>query len=397
MFEEVGKTFGLLVIFDSDYTATAPLQFKISDADYRTALRALESMTNSFIIPVSEKLFMVAKDTTQKRTELEPVMTVVVPFPEPITPQEVQEAARAVQSCFDVPKLGIDNAHHLVLFRDRVSRLRPALELFRQLMLYRGQVETEVELLSYTNNETNAYGIALQTSFPIAIIGNPTPFTLVPSFSNLAQFYPTFGGGKTTFGIGITNTSLIASLSHNQARALIRSDLLALDGQPAQFHVGDKYPILTSGYYGTTTGTGTVYRPPPSVNFEDLGIVLKVTPHVHGQEGVTLEIEAEFKTLTGQTSNEIPVISNRKFVTKVRVGFDETAVVAGAVMETVSQSWSGLPLLVKVPALRMNNKSKDEAQLLLTLTPRLVNLPPTEFPGVPIWVGSETHPLSVLD
>jgi type II secretory pathway component GspD/PulD (secretin) len=140
-----------------------------------------------------------------------------------------------------------------------------------------------------------------------------------------------------------------------------------------------------------------VYTPPPTVNFEDLGIVLKVTPRVHGLDSVSLEIEAEFKTLTGEALNGIPVIANRKFTTRVRTTFEETAVIAGLVRETLSQSWSGIPLLVKVPALRNNDKSSDLTQILLTLRPRLVNLPPSEIPTVPVRAGSETRPLTPLD
>jgi len=49
----------------------------------------------------------------------------------------------------------------------------------------------------------------------------------------------------------------------------------------------------TNGYFGSTTGTGQVFAPPPTINFEDLGLVLKVTPHVHGVDEVSLDIDAE--------------------------------------------------------------------------------------------------------
>ena len=53
-----------------------------------------------------------------------------------------------------------------------------------------------------------------------------------------------------------------------------------MEGQPATLHVGEKYPIITSGYFGNTSGSGTVYTPPPTITFEDLGLLIKVTPHV---------------------------------------------------------------------------------------------------------------------
>lgn len=395
LFERLAKDYGLEVVFDSDFQPGAPVEFRLEEADWKEALRAAESVTGSFLVALSEKLALVAKDTTQKRTELERVMTVLVPFPEPISPQDVQEAARAVQSTFDMTKMGIDNNRRMVLFRDRVSRIRPALDLFQQLMVHRAQIVTEVELLAVNENSELNYGMKLQSSFPVVMIGNPTPFqTAAPTLSSTMA---SLGGGKTKMAVNLTGTSLFASLTKGQVRSLVRAEMRGLDGQPAQLHVGDRYPILTAGYFGDTSGGGQVYTPPPTVNFEDLGIVLKVTPRVHGAESVSLELEAEFKTLTGETTNGIPVIANRKFTARVRATFEETAVIAGLVRETLSQSWSGIPLLVKVPGLRSNSRSSDVTQVLLTLRPRLVNLPPSEIPTVAVRAGSETRPLTPLD
>src|SRR6202043_168516 len=122
-----------------------------------------------------------------------------------------------------------------------------------------------------------------------------------------------FGGGKSFLGIGIANSSLFSIVSNSSARTLYRSELVAVDNLPASLHVGQKYPVITSGYFGNTTGSGQVFAPPPTINFEDLGLVLKITPHIHGAEEISLDVEAEFKLLTGQTQNDIPVIANKKF------------------------------------------------------------------------------------
>ncbi|MBL0157551.1 MAG: type II and III secretion system protein [Bryobacterales bacterium] len=395
LFEKVCGEYGLKVIFDADYQAGSPQLFRIDNVPYQVALRALESMTGSFLVAVNEKVALVAKDTTQKRAELEPVMSVIIPFPEPLTPQEVQESARAVQSTFDMTKMAIDNGRRQVLFRDRVSRLRPAIDLFRQLMVHRAQVVTEVELVGVNHTSSSKYGVQFQSSFPFTWLGNPTPFT-VPAITGTGSM-ATFGGGSTLFGLALTSTGLFASASRGHTTSLIHAEVRGLDGQPSQMHIGDRYPVITSGFYGNTSGDATAYRPPPTVNFEELGIVMKITPHVHGTDSVTLEIEAEFKTLTGEAENDIPVISNRKFSSKVRMNFEETAVMAGLVQDTITQSWSGIPLLAAIPALRVNDKAKDSNQLLLLIKPRLVNLPPSESLTWAVRSGSETRPLTPLD
>ncbi len=87
-----------------------------------------------------------------------------------------------------------------------------------------------------------------------------------------------------------------------------------LDGQAATLHVGSRYPIITNTYVGNTAGSvGTVYTPPPTVNYEDLGLVLKVTPSLHDGGEMTLDLDTEFKVLGAQTSSGIPIIANRKY------------------------------------------------------------------------------------
>ncbi|MGJ5813152.1 type II secretion system protein GspD [Paludibaculum fermentans] len=398
LFEQVFSAYGLNVVFDSDYQAGPPVLFRVENIGWQEAIHDLENVTSSFVVPISPKVALVAKDTTQKRTEIEPVISVIIPFPEPLSPQEVQEAARAVQSTFDMTKMGIDNGRRLVLFRDRVSRLQPAIQVFQELMLHRGQIVTEIELISVNQDSSLNYGMTLPSSFPFTFVGDLSPIGYTPAYSSTSSPYATFGGGRSRVAMGLVGASLFASMSRGQTNSLMKAELLGLDGQAAQLHVGDRYPIITSMYSGAATGSTTGgYGTAPSINFEDLGIVLKVTPHLHGTESVTLEIEAEFKSLAGSAVNDIPVISERKFSTKTRLKYSETAVIAGLVRETLTQSWSGIPVISVLPPFRSNDKSMERTQLLLTVHPRLVNLPPSEFPAPQVWVGSETRPRTVLE
>lgn len=395
LFETAARAYGIEVVFDSDYPDGPPIRFQLDEADWREALRALEAVTGSFLVPLGERLALVAKDTPQKRTELEPVMNLLVPLPESLKAQDVQEVARAVQSALDVTRIGFDLNRRLVLFRDRVSKLRPAVLLFEQLMPHRAQVTIEVELLAVNESSELNLGLAARSSYPLAFAGNPTPFSATPQVD--AAHMATFGGGRTQMAVTVVDGELFAALTRGQSRSLTQSVLRTLDGEQATLHIGDRYPIITAGFLGEVPSGATVYRPPPTVNFEDLGVVLKVTPRVHNAREVTLELEAEFKSLAGTALNGIPVISNRRFASRLRTGFHEAALLAGVESESISQSWSGLPLLSLVPGLRSNTRALDRSRLLLVVRPRLEALPPAETPVFPIRTGSETRPLTPLD
>lgn len=383
LFEQVLPAYGVEVVFDGDYQEGRKIRFRVADLDFFESLRALESVTGSFAVAVNERVALVAKDNDPKRREIEPTMTVVIPYPEPLSPQDVQEAARAVQSTFDLTKMGIDNGRRLVLFRDRVSRIRPAIALFEQLMRHRGQVSFDIELLAVNRDSSMEAGAKLQSAWNVLPLAASAPLNILPGISG--------------FALQFTDSLLVAGMTYNQTTSLTRAQMVSLDGQPASIHLGDRYPILTSGFYGSGSDDPNTFRPPPTVNFEDLGIVLKVTPRIHNAAEVSFQLEAEFKSLSGETTNGIPIISNRKFATTSRMKFGQTAIIAGFVGETISQSWSGIPVLSLIPALRMNTRSNQRAQLLLTVRPSLLSLPPTEFPSAAVWPGTETRPLTPIE
>jgi len=328
LWEQVAKAYNLNVIFDTQYQPGRPIRFQIAEADYRDALRLLEAATDSFLVPVSQRLIFVANDTTQKRNDFESTAAVVIPFPEVMSVQELQEIATGVRGTLDIQKLMVDSQRHLILIRDRVTKVRLAQKIFEDLLRPHAQVAIEIEILSTARTSALAYGIDLQTAFPLVLFSSkPNVLSAIPSgFTNFAKIA---GGGATLLGLGLTTASLFATVAKSNSDSLLQSEVVALDGTATSFHVGDKYPVQNNAYIGTNTGSGQVFAPPPSFTFEDLGLVLKVTPHIHGVDDVTLDVSAEFKLLGAGSVNGIPIISSRKVESKVRLMTGEWAVLAG--------------------------------------------------------------------
>jgi hypothetical protein len=398
LFEQVARAYGLEVVFDGEYDAGQPIRFRADEVDFPTALRALGAATNSFLIPIGPRLALVAKDTPQKRQDIEPTVVMAIPIPEPFSIQEAQELARSVQQTMEIQKFVIDSARRMVVLRDRLSKARPAQALLEQMLNRRGEVVIEVEFLDVSEDSSLEYGLRLPTSWPLVYFGGI--LNTKPSIPAGFAKFATFGGGKTLFGLGIADAELFARMSKSSATSLLTATMRSVDSMPVTFHVGDKYPIVTTGYFGDTGGGGEVFTPPPTINFEDLGLVVKVTPHVHGMREVTLDLEAEFKVLTGDSLNGIPVIANRKFQSSSRLRQGEWAVIAGLMSSTEIRTISGIAGLSSIPLLgplvRQNNRTRDKGQSLLVLKPRLVNVPPSETVIEGFYVGTETRPLTFL-
>ncbi len=406
LFSEAASAFGLGVAFDPEYEAGPPRRLHLDNATYRDALHAVEAATGSFVFPIGQRLVMVAKDTQQKRVALEPTIAVTVPIPDTLTPQDAQEVGRAVQQTLDIAHLAIDTERRMVLIRDRISRVRPAQELFEQLSQSRGQIMIEMQFLEVDRSSLLSYGLLLPSNFPITFLGAAGLAALDPTNLQLAGLAAVLGNAiplsavahlnPIMFGVGIANSQIFATMTKSSAKTLLDASVRSLDGEAADFHVGSKYPILTGQLQsGTTTTSATAYQSIPSFTFEDLGLVMKVTPHIHGTEEVSLDVSAEFKTLTGNSANGIPVIGTRKLESKVRLRDGEWAIVAGLMSDSDARNITGIPVLSRLPlignAMRDNERNRIKTDVILLLRPVLLDAPPDPSLARRLWLGSETR------
>lgn len=399
LFETVSKAYGLDCVFDGDYQATQKIHFEMDQASYREALHGLEAATGSFIVPLSSKLFLVVKDTPQKRKEEEPYAAIVVPLPEPTTIQDLTAMITAVKQACNIQKVAWDSQKNVVVMRDAVSKVLPARQLFEDLLYPRAQILFDMEFLEVDRSKMLKYGMTLPNSFPLVWFSDFLHST--PQIASNITGMLVYGGGESLIGLGIANAQLMASLSRSDSKILVHATARSMDGQAATMHIGQKYPILTAGYYGPSNFFGAgAYTPPPSFTFEDLGFSVKATPHVHGTEEVSLSIEAEFKVLAGTALNGIPVINNRSLKSDVRLKMGERAVISGLIQAQDARTIAGIAGLANIPLLgpltRSTNKTEQSQEVLILIRPTLITIPPSEMTTHVFRMGSENRPLTPL-
>jgi general secretion pathway protein D len=202
--------------------------------------------------------------------------------------------------------------------------------------------------------------------------------------SIFSQPLATFGGGLTFSGVSLDHLSAALSLNESWVRSLENMSMRASQGNDATFHLGEKYPILNASYapifnspqISAVLGNQSYVPPFPSVTYEDLGLSLKAKPTIHGDGSVSLQLELQVRSLTGQSNNGVPVISNREYKGSINLKDGEPAVVAGEVSNTDTRSMSGIPGLGAIPLLNQamvnNTKEEDSDELMIILTPHVL-------------------------
>jgi type II secretory pathway component GspD/PulD (secretin) len=404
-YETVAREFGLDVLFDSDYQGSQSIRFELSGCDFQQAILALNDVADSFIVPVSPKLFLVAADNEQKRTELEPVIALLIPIPDAMTPEDVTQLAQAVQQSLDIQRLQVDTTRRQVFVRDTVTRVRMAEALLEHLAKPKAELLLDVELLSVSDGSRLNLGLGLPSAFPIENLS--TIWNNQPSVADTAATLLGIGGGKTIFGLAVGSASLVANKVVSEARLVSRFRVRASHGMPASLHVGERFPIINARFspilvneeIQDSIDSGEFVEPFPSFTFEDLGLVLEFTPQVHSAREVTLDLQVQFRLLTGSTANDIPIIANRELNSLVRLTDGEFAMISGIAMAQNFSLRSGVALLSDIPWLgnlfSRYTKEKLVSDLIVLVRPHIVRLPPAELaPSLTLRHGPEARPLS---
>lgn len=131
-----------------------------------------------------------------------------------------------------------------------------------------------------------------------------------------------------------------------------------------------------------TTGNGFAGTPFPGVEYIDIGVKVKATPRVHPNDEVTLKLNFEITSLTGEAFNGIPVVANELFDQVVRLKENETTAIAGIRQPQATTLLNGTPGLATIPGIGFlggtQNAQDEDTELMILVTPRLVELAPRE-------------------
>jgi hypothetical protein len=236
------RQLGLTVRFDDEFPEGGePLRFAVSAASGAEVLEAVGAATGAFFVPLQPGRLLAAKDSERKRQELEPTVAVVLSVPEPFSVQEIQELARAVQQTMELQKFAVDNGQRLVLMRDRISKVRPAQQIFEQMMGARPAIAVEVEVYELRRNRSLNAGTRLPSATEIfAVAENPANGVdrRIPAIplSSARMVEP-------RLAITLGDAALVANLLKTAGSQRQRSEVRTLHGMPAQFAIGERYPI----------------------------------------------------------------------------------------------------------------------------------------------------------
>jgi len=178
-------------------------------------------------------------------------------------------------------------------------------------------------------------------------------------------------GGFTYTIAGSDFSAFINALKTDQKFQILSTPrIFTSNNTQAQINISQQVPYVLSQQ--TDTNGNVIFN----YAFQDVGIVLTVTPRISANGVVTMDVIQTANDLQGFTSFNAPIVNQREADTTVSVNDGETIVLGGIMRTTVNATTNKIPLLGDIPILgqlfRSTSKEKEKTELLVFLTPHIV-------------------------
>jgi len=432
MFTQLASSYGMTVEFDDSVTSQQ-VRFYVDDVDFETALKLASGVSKTMWTALGARQFFVAKDNTENHKQLDRMSLQTFILPPHSATTEVQDIINTLKSVLEVRFVTSGQTADIIEVRAPQPILAACAQLMAQLTGDHPQVMLDIDVYQISHQLTQNIGVHVPNTFnlynipaaALAGLGGQNISQLINQLiasgginqangtaisSLLAQLggqgnsifsnpLATFGGGLTFMGLSLDQLAANLSVNESWVRSLEHLNMRASDSGDATFHLGTRYPILNASYapiynspaIASVIGNNSYQAPFPSVSYEDLGLNVKVKPAIHGDGEVSLQLELQVRSLTGQSSNGVPVISNQEYKGSINLKDGEPAAVAGEVTLTEQRSLAGIPGFGFLPGLNQvaaeNTRDDEQDELMIVVTPHV--LANNERISSEIWVSGK--------
>ncbi|MHB8404376.1 MAG: type II secretion system secretin GspD [Gammaproteobacteria bacterium] len=194
----------------------------------------------------------------------------------------------------------------------------------------------------------------------------------------------TLGIGKIVKN-GFSFAALLSALAGDaNTNILSTPSIVTLDNQEADIKVAQQVPFVTGQYTNTTGGSatgGAVINPFQTVQRQDVGLELKITPQINQGNSVLLKIDQIISNLTGSSVGGQPVTNTREIKTSVMAESGEIIVLGGLLDHQLTENEQHVPLLGSIPLLgnlfKYRSTTATKSNLMLFIQPTILRSPET--------------------
>ena len=296
--------------------------------------------------------------------------------------------AAAASITGDKVSIQADKSLNALVIRAEPAMMKEIMSVISQLDVRRAQILIEAAIVEVSGDTGKALGFQYVAGSDETGVGAINFGNAGLTINSIVQALATDDPSGLSLGDGITMGfgeqdsngdlkwgALIQALSTStDVNLLSTPSILTLDNQEASIVVGENVPFIT----GTSTSTGSgVSNPFQTIQREDVGLSLKVTPHVAGLSTIRLELEQENSQVKDSVGEAADIVTTtRKLESTVLADDGETIALGGLIRDNITKTVRKVPILGDIPLLgilfRSTSNSREKSNLMVFLRPTIL-------------------------
>jgi general secretion pathway protein D len=236
--------------------------------------------------------------------------------------------------------------------------------------------ELGVNWLVDGSNSDDAVGGFIEPIGGISIVDlaraadNPANLTAVPRGTTVGVGRL----GKT----GINFAAVLRALRGDSTTNIIATpSIVTMDNQEAEIKVAQEVPFVTGQYTNAGGNTGNLLNPFQTIQRQEVGTILKITPQINEGNAVMLKIEQESSSIAATSTGAVDLITNKRTIsTHVMIEDGGTVVLGGLIQDSQTGGEQRVPFLGRIPvvgeAFRTRSAKKTKTNLMVFIQPRIL-------------------------
>ncbi len=265
----------------------------------------------------------------------------------------------------DRGSITLDRRTNSLLIQDTADKLDEIRALIKTLDVPVRQVMIESRIVTANDKFTRELGV----TFGVSNTNNTTDQNLTTGF----QVNTPVGGTAGTLGLALAkiplgaklDLELSAAVAERRAEVVASPRIITSNKTKARIEQGVEIP------YQEATSSGAT-----NTSFKKAVLSMEVTPHITLDDRINLELVVN-RDSVGDVFNNIPSIDTREVQTQVLVENGQTIVLGGIFEENKTNSETRVPFFGDLPVIgrlfRSNSNTHDKSELLIFVTPKIIN------------------------
>ena len=387
IFEILGKSSSVNIIFDKDFR-DFNYGIQIENVGFYQVLKQLCMVSNSRYRILDSSSVLVYPDTTFKRRTFD-LQGIKISY---LCNVKVEDAKKLLMTIFRDQRIQAQEDKNLnsIIVKADSNTLRDIERFINSIDKAKSEVEIDVQIMEVNRNILKSLGTDI---VPPSLSLTPGVVGTDGTVSNQNVNVNDLDG--MNFFVTIPSAALNFLESDDNTRIISKPNLRGVSGEEIHFMVGEERPVPQTSFQSIAAG-GINTVPMTTYQYKPVGVDIKITPYVHNNNEVTLDVKLDLKFVIGMV-DQFPILGKRELESQIRLKEGETNIIGGFIRDEMRDTVAGITGLSKIPILgKLFGKTQKEIKqtdVIFSITPRVIRrLAISAADRAPIWANAETAP-----